>query len=234
MAQSGGRRGGRIDWLADPSAIVAAELAFDRIAVEKGQGAALVQVAAKDAVLFRPGPVFADKWLKKQDVVSVPLRWQTRELFMACDGSVAVSTGLWLRPGAEPQQGGGWYTNIWRREKKGYRLILNDEGALATAEAARADDDLEAMAAHVATCPKRARRSMGGAPPAQQPDASPAIAPLDPAQPLPASRDDRSEDGTLRWRWSVEPGGAHRLEAWMASDTGEVAILPDHAGPAAH
>ncbi len=218
---SGGKKGQRSGGYADPSLIIAAELAFDRLAVEKGQWTALGAIVAKDGVLFRPAPVFADAWLRSQRNPAVPVRWRTRQVFMACDGSSAISTGLSIRSGAGAE---GRFINIWRREKKGYRLILSDDGPLTTPEAVRPADDLEAITARVATCPKRARPGGGGAPASSE---LPAIAPLDPRQPLPMIRDDRGDDGSLRWRWSVTVDGARTLEAWMATDEGEVRVLTD-------
>ena len=49
---------------ADPSAVIAAELAFARLAQEKGQWTAFAATAANDAVMFEPQMVLAQAWLK--------------------------------------------------------------------------------------------------------------------------------------------------------------------------
>lgn len=220
-----GQRGG----YADPSLIIAAELAFDRLAVEKGQWMAFGRIMAPDAILFRPDPVFAERWLKGRRNPPVPIRWETRQVFMACDGSNAISTGIWTVSGSEG--GRGRFTNIWRRDKGGYRLILSHDSPLATVEAARGEDELEAITARVATCAKRGRPGdRGGSSQGVPPDAAVAAPPLDLKQPLPISREDRANDGSLRWRWSVAPGAARLLEAWMATEEGEMAILTDPIG----
>jgi hypothetical protein len=212
---------------ADPSAIIAAELAFDRIAVEKGQWTAFARIAAKDAVLFVPEPVFAQRWLKGQRDPAVPLRWQTHKVFMACDGSSAVSTGAWVR-GADGEH--GWFTNIWRKDrKKGYMLILSHDGPLTTAP----EEEPDAIIAKVAECGGPGQPPQGGGRPPRggrpdQPQPLPANPPLDPSQRLPMDREDRSDDGTLRWRWSVGSDGARTLEAWMATEKGEVQVVVDH------
>jgi hypothetical protein len=217
---------------ADPSLIIAAELAYDRLALEKGQWTALSRIVAKDAVLFQPGPVFAERWLKGQRDPATALRWQTHEVFMACDGSVAVSSGQWVRAGGG-SEGRGWYSNIWRRDKQGYRLILSHDGPLAASEEAPRmgrEDEFESISARIAACPKRGRPGGAG----QVSDmSSPMAVSLDPRQPLPLSREERAADGSLRWRWAVAANGARVLEAWMATDADEVVVVMDRTGPAA-
>lgn len=221
---------------ADPSLIITAELAFNRLALEKGQWTALGQIVTKDAVLFQPGPVFAERWLKGRRNPTVPLRWQTRQVFMACDGSGGISTGTWVRSGESDSSSvgrHGWFTNIWRRDKGKYRLILSHDGPLTAAQVVRDDDDLEAMTARTASCAVRAVRSAGAGIAPQGPRSGQAAAalPIHPRQALPMSRDDSTADGSLRWRWSVGADGAHVLEAWMATDDGEALILTDRSGP---
>ena len=58
------RRGIRAD--ANPSALIATELAFAREAREKGQWTAFRDYAADNAIRFVPGQVAAKEWLKKQ------------------------------------------------------------------------------------------------------------------------------------------------------------------------
>ena len=48
---------------ANPSAVIATELAFAREAREKGQWTAFRKFAAEDAVMFVPGAVAARPWL---------------------------------------------------------------------------------------------------------------------------------------------------------------------------
>jgi hypothetical protein len=253
QAQRGGRGdgggAGRGGW-ADPSVIIAAELGYGRVAAEKGRWPALSRIVAEDALLFRPGPVLAQGWLKGQREAVPPIRWRTAAVFMACDGSHAVTTGRWTGAGSSgADAGGGWFANIWRRDKKGYRLILSDDDGSAaensspvpavSASGGTGDDEreLEAITARVAACPRRAGRPGADGPGAGGKEAALADArssppPRDPRAPLPPSREEGSPDGTLRWRWATMPGGERTLEAWMASDGGEVKILSHRTGRA--
>lgn len=218
---------------ADPSLIIGMELAFNRLAAERGQWIALARITTKDAILFKPGPVFADRWLKGQRDPVNPMRWQTQEVFMACDGSAAISTGLWTRSGDAGTQ--GRFTNVWRREKNGYRLVLSLDGTRTSlADSVHAglkkdDDELEAISARVAKCERRGRRTDEVSRSDELLPASKTV-PLDPRQPLPTNRDDRSDDGSLRWRWSVEPGGRSLLKAWIKEEDGEAPIAIGRAG----
>ncbi|MET0138070.1 MAG: hypothetical protein ABW192_06780, partial [Sphingobium sp.] len=81
-------------------------------------------------------------------------------------------------------------------------------------------------------CPRRASGPRTEAKGVALANALTAPPPRDPRAPLPLSREEGSPDGTLRWRWAVTPGGGRTLEAWMASDGGEVNILSHRTGPA--
>jgi hypothetical protein len=108
---------------ANPSAVVAAELAFARAAQEKGQWAAFRQFAADDALMFTPQPTPAKAWLKGRAEPPVAVKWQPYEVWMSCDGSLAVTKGAWQRP-----KGVGYFTTVWQRQKNGeYKWVL-DQG----------------------------------------------------------------------------------------------------------
>lgn len=198
-----GRGGGMPMGFADPAGIIAAEIAIGQLAVEKGQWSALSRMAAKDAVLLVPQPVAAQRWLKAQAPVAVSARLNTHLVFLSCDGSTALSTGTWSRrDGAK-----GWYRAVWRRDPKkgGFKWLVGAAGPLASAS-----DEPEAISARVARCQRRDRRA----------EDAKAPLPLAIGQPLPADYEARSEDGSLRWRWS--PRG---LEGWMVVETGEEQVL---------
>jgi hypothetical protein len=112
---------------ANPSALVAAELAFARTAQEKGQWTAFRDYAADDAVMFVPQQVRAVEWLKKQANPAQAVKWQPYAVWMSCDGSLAVTKGAWQRP-----TGVGYFTTVWRREKNGsYKWVLDQGDSLA-------------------------------------------------------------------------------------------------------
>lgn len=123
---------GRYDALqvpvANPSKVVATELAFARAAQEKGQWTAFREYATDDAVLFVPEPVEAQAWLKSQANPAQAVTWQPHEVWSSCDGSMAVTRGAWQRP----DRSFGYFTTIWKRQKDGqYKWVL-DQGDVLT------------------------------------------------------------------------------------------------------
>jgi hypothetical protein len=208
-AQPGGRgRGGPMggDGFADPAAVIQAEIAVGHLALQKGQWDALSRTAAKGAVLLVPQPVVAESWLGKQPAVASPARLNTHFVYLSCDGATALTAGTWSRPdGAK-----GWYRAVWQRARKKnfYQWVVATAGRIDTP-----GEEPDAITAKVAHCARRE------GPPTALP------LPPDPRQALPAEREEKSPDGSLRWRWS-----AGQLQGWMATESGETQILSD--GPA--
>lgn len=177
---------------ANPGAVIATELAFARLAQDKGQWTAFRATAADDAVMFTPQMVLAQQWLKGRADPPVAVKWQPHQVWTSCDGTVAVTHGAWQRP-----SGVGYFTTIWRRDRDGaYKWVLDHGDALQEPLPAP-----EMVAAKVADCVRGPR----GKP------ATPA--PFDPAR-----RSGRSDDGTLVWDVSAEPDGAHNLSVEMRID----------------
>lgn len=163
---------------ANPSAVVATELAFARAAQEKGQWTAFREFAAKDAVMFVPGPVKAQDWLKEQANPAQAVRWQPHMVWSSCDGSLAVTKGAWQRPNGTV----GYFTTVWQRQDDGsYKWVL-DQGDVLDEPMA----EPEMIAATVADC--------------QSPVRPPVIARV----PLPTDPVGKSRDGTLTWTVSLE------------------------------
>ena len=179
---------------ADPSAVIAADLALSRLAREKGQWQALRKAAASGAVLFAPRAVDAATWLKRQAEPVVPTRWQPRMVWMSCDGAYAVSRGAWTRASAS-----GEYLAVWERQKKGdWKWLVREE-----APAADLGEAPEMIAGQVAECSGLPRRRPAeGGKPAE--DVLP-----DPANAV-------SRDRSLKWSIAVGPdcGRTVSVEAW--------------------
>lgn len=160
LAQPSDRPAGRPEgrgprfYYANPSAVIAADIALGRVAREKGEARALRDQAGPGAVIFAPRPVDAAAWLKQRRGDSAtPRRWQPREVWMSCDGGHAVSRGVWTRGEAS-----GDYVAVWERQpKKGeWKWLVRDEGpAGAESEAP------EMISARVAECAGLARRRPG-------------------------------------------------------------------------
>jgi hypothetical protein len=186
---------------ANPSAVVAAELAFARTAQEKGQWTAFGEYAAKDAVMFVPQPTGAKAWLKGRANPPVAVTWQPHEVWMSCDGSLAVTKGAWQRP-----KGAGYFTTVWRRQKNGeYKWVLDQGDALKEPL-----PEPEMIAGHVAESAKPA------------PPDTPAAA---------GRTVGWSDDKTLQWIVDVKPDNSRifRVERWTGSGY-EEALRSDVAG----
>jgi hypothetical protein len=173
--QGGGPSDGpRLRPAANPSAVIAAEIGFSRLAQEKGQWTAFRETAAKGAEMFVPDRVLAQDWLKGRADPPVPVRWQPSEVWSSCDGSYAVTRGAWQRPGSL-----GSFVTVWQRQKNGgYKWLLDmslaDEAAPASADTVNAT---------VADCPRDKREGSLASP----------------VPSTPQSRSGQSDDGTLDW-----------------------------------
>jgi hypothetical protein len=130
---------------ANPSAVIAAEMAFARAAQEKGQWTAFRQYATRDAVMFVPGPVDAQDWLRKQTNPAQAVAWQPYQVWSSCDGSFVVSTGGATYPGGAQSN----FLTVWQKQNDGKYLWVLDQ-SLPHAERAFAADTI---GAEVADCP---------------------------------------------------------------------------------
>jgi hypothetical protein len=102
---------------ANPSAIIAAEIAFNRLAQEKGFRAAQKETGAKEAVVFIPQPTLLVDALKQDSGPEVTPKWQPHKAFMSCDGRTGVTTGAWQLPDGKT----GFFTTVWQWHEKGKR-----------------------------------------------------------------------------------------------------------------
>ena len=201
-ASAGEARRDRLRPTANPSAVVAAELAFAREAQEKGQWTAFRDYAADDAVMFVPQQVLAKDWLRKQANPAQAVKWQPYAVWSSCDGSLAVTKGAWQRPNGTV----GYFTTVWRRQKNGsYKWELDQGDTLA-----QPLPEPEMIAGNVADCSR-----------ATPPDVAAA-----------AGRTvGWSDDKTLQWIVEVRPDNSRtfKVERWTGSGY-EEAVRSDVAG----
>ena len=183
----------------DPSSVIAAEIAFNRLAQDKGQWTAFRETAADDAVMFVPDKVLAKDWLKKQADPPASVNWSPSTVYVSCDGRLAASTGNWKRPDGSV----GYFTTLWRRDKKGrWQWILDHGDTLATPRPAS-----DILSGKVATC-KRATRPDG--PPAKDgKDAPPA-------------------DDSLLWTAEVAPDKSRRVTVRMWTGAAYETVIDDN------
>lgn len=125
----------REEFRANPSAVIAAELAFARLAHEKGQWTAFLETSTGEAVMFVPQAVNAHQWLRQQTNPAQAVRWQPHQVWSSCDGTLAVTKGAWQRPNGTV----GYFTTVWARQRNNeYKWVLDQgdtlEQPLATPE----------------------------------------------------------------------------------------------------
>ncbi len=111
---------------AQPSRVVAAELAFARAAREQGQWTAFRETVAPGGVIHgRTGPFAAEPWLAQQANPAQSVAWAPRAVWMSCDGKLAVTRGR-LR---EPDGKVGTFATVWQQQSNGdYRWIYDIAG----------------------------------------------------------------------------------------------------------
>lgn len=103
-------------------AVAAAERGFARRAQAEGQWKAFRATAAPDAIMFVPDAQPLAKALSGATEPSVPVMWWPGTIAASCDGTLALSTGPWVRAASA---GHGTYSTIWRRTASGYRWVLD-------------------------------------------------------------------------------------------------------------
>ncbi|MEN9717472.1 MAG: hypothetical protein RIQ99_350 [Pseudomonadota bacterium] len=176
---------------ANPSAAIAAEIAFAQLARDKGQWTAFKATATADAVMFTPQLAYVQQYLKDKPNPAVTLTWQPHQVWSSCDGSIAVTRGAWQRGDAT-----GYFTTVWQRQNDGkYKWVMEQGDALPMPL-----DPPEMIVAKVADCPS------GPLPRPVKRDKIKQLPPLDTAH-----RAGQSDDGTLTYEVTVEPEGARRF-----------------------
>jgi len=183
--------------LADPSAVIAADLALGRNARSKGEAEALRAAAAPAALMLTPRPVPAAQWLKRPAVRAASPEWQPQIVWASCDGGYAITRGTWRRGAAR-----GEYFALWQRQpKRDWRWLLHEEGP-----AGSPGEAPEMIAGKVAEC--------AGLPPRPPEFVPPPVAPLE----------DASRDGSLEWavRSTARCGLALSVQAWDGKAMREV------------
>ena len=190
---------------AQPSTIVATEIAFARAAKEQGQWTAFRQFAAPGALLHGgKGPFEILPWLATQTDPAQAVDWTPRAVVMSCDGALAVSQGR----SRDPDGIVGNFVTVWQRQADGRYLYVFDAGGPDVPQPPPRkvieDGDIvvteiDAVQGMVASCPR------GGAaippPPALGPDEAG------------KSGTRISQDGTLRWRWTHTGNGTRGFVA---------------------
>lgn len=192
---------------ANPGAVIATEIAFARLAQEKGQWTAFRTTATKDAVMFTPQAVYAQDFLKGKADPAKAVAWQPHQVWSSCDGSMAITRGAWQAPDGTT----GYFTTVWQRQKDGrYKWVL-DQGDQLPMQM----DPPEMIVAKVADCPTGYRPERAPKPR----DFKGKLPALDPAHLA-----GRSFDGTLNWDVTMTGDGARHFVVTMQSDGRAVTV----------
>ena len=192
--------------IANPSAIIAAEIAFNQLAQQKGQWTAFRATAAKDAVMFVPQPTNALEWLKGKADPAQSVKWQPHKAFMSCDGKTGVTTGAWQRPdGSE-----GYFTTVWQFVEKNargdgeWKWVLDHGDALTAARPAK-----EMIETKVASCKGRA----------------PAMLTAPPEGAI--MKTGYARDQSLSYSYVVQPNGARTVEVKLWNGDVSKSVIAD-------
>ncbi len=99
----------------NPSAFVAADIGFSRLAQDKGPAAAVREYGEAQAQMMTPEsgaqPVLARDWSKG---AQAGVRLTPLAVVLSCDGNMAVTQGRWADGHAA-----GPYVSVWIRDEKG-------------------------------------------------------------------------------------------------------------------
>jgi hypothetical protein len=193
---------------AEPQSAIDAERAFAADARELGQWTAFRKWSTPDALMFTPQAGKAHDFLKGKADPPVPVFWWPGQSYVSCDGNTAVNTGPWVR---EWGKSIGYFTTVWRRQADGsWKWLLDHGDALPVARAQ--GGDIKPFASVCKIKPGKDRYALMAFPAAAQGQGS-------------------SSDGSLRWYWLVQPGGARQLvvRQWIGGKF--VTVVHDHVAP---
>ena len=184
---------------AQPSTIVAAELAFSRAARERGQWTAYRLAAAPGAMMHGPdGPFAIEPWIAAQTDPPEAAQWSPRAVAISCDGALAVSQGRIRYADGKI----GNFLKVWERQPGGeYRYSFDADGQdvpqppprQAIEEGNIIVTAIDAVQGLIASCPR-------------------AGAAIPPPPAIPVGEEGKadarlSRDGSLRWRWEHRADG---------------------------
>jgi len=190
---------------AQPSAIVARELAYSTDASERGLFVAGVDFAAPGALIHgRNGPVAFAAVASTLQASGMSSEWEPRAVVMSCDGALALSQGRFTDQDGKV----GNYVTTWvRQSDNSYKWSYDVAGLDDPQPPRRApieDGDIvvtsiDSIEGLVATCPRAGE-----------------VIPPPPAIPIGedgVSDAQLSRDGTLRWRWEHRADGVKYVTA---------------------
>ena len=106
-----------------------AERAFAADAQKIGQWTAFRKWSTDDAIMFVPQPANAHQFLKDRKDPPKAIDWWPTASYVSCDGTLAVNTGGWRRPGGSV----GSFATVWTRRNNHWRWLMDKGDDRATA-----------------------------------------------------------------------------------------------------
>lgn len=200
---------------ANPSAIIAAEIAFNRLAQEKGFRAAQQETGAKDAIIFLPQPTLLADALKQKSAVPVTPKWQPHKAFMSCDGKTGVTTGAWQLPDGKT----GYFTTVWQWFERGKRPKNAPPSFIGKGDWKWVVDHGDALTAPLAA-PEILQTRVASC--KGQPSAPLSAPPVGAKMKMGLSRDQ-----SLNFTWVVQPDGSRTVEVKLWNGTDFDTVIAD-------
>ena len=112
--------------------LATAERNFAADAISLGVNRAFAQHLAAAAWIFRPYPVQAQDWLRKQPDNATRLKWGPQYIELSSAGDFAMSMGPWHIDGERDGKAVhvyGHFLSVWQRNAQGRWEVLVDHGA---------------------------------------------------------------------------------------------------------
>lgn len=195
--------------IADPSAVIAAELAFARAAQDKGQWAAFREYAAKDALWPTPGFTLVQDDLKSRAEPTKAITWEPDRVWSSCDGSYAITSGPAVHASGKKSR----FLTVWQRQGNGeYRWVL-DQGF----DLEDGYTPPEMIAAQAADCPAGEQRRM--------------VRKLPKARRGEVWQSGRSDDGTLAWTTRLAADCTRTVAVTLRRDNGPQTVFERTSKP---
>ncbi|MGB3737793.1 MAG: hypothetical protein WA948_00405 [Pontixanthobacter sp.] len=198
---------------AQPSKIVAAEIAFARAIGDRGMSTALRDSAAAGAIVHDKDGA---RLLGDNDMPGAPASWRPRTVWASCDGAMAVSEGRY-----EDARGQiGDFATVWQRQRDGaYKWSYRTQALAIPQPPKRADEDLTGRNVVVVSALDSIRGIVADCPDAE----TDAIVTSAPQIAIAAGeRQGRlnAADGTMRIVWTHSETGARRVVADYFTEAG--------------